>query len=93
MYGQSKPNKVIVLTPKNGGLPVNVEENQNVDKCQQKTKMSKSIGNVVRPESLRDDFGVDAVRYFLMREMSFGLDGESAIGWTSCVHLIAKTPP
>ena len=38
------------------------------------TKMSKSIGNVVRPESLRDDFGVDAVRYFLMREMSFGLD-------------------
>jgi methionyl-tRNA synthetase len=38
------------------------------------TKMSKSIGNVVRPESLRQDFGVDTVRYFLMREMSFGLD-------------------
>src|SRR5210317_132743 len=37
-------------------------------------KMSKSIGNVVRPETLRQDFGVDAVRYFLMREMSFGLD-------------------
>ncbi len=38
------------------------------------TKMSKSIGNVVRPETLRKDFGVDTVRYFLMREMSFGLD-------------------
>jgi len=37
-------------------------------------KMSKSIGNVVRPETLRADFGVDTVRYFLMREMSFGLD-------------------
>jgi len=37
-------------------------------------KMSKSIGNVVRPETLRHDFGVDTVRYFLMREMSFGLD-------------------
>ena len=38
------------------------------------TKMSKSIGNVVLPETLRQDFGVDTVRYFLMREMSFGLD-------------------
>ena len=38
------------------------------------TKMSKSIGNVVRPDTLRQDFGVDTVRYFLMREMSFGLD-------------------
>ncbi|MBW2467072.1 MAG: methionine--tRNA ligase [Deltaproteobacteria bacterium] len=37
-------------------------------------KMSKSIGNVVRPETLRQDYGVDTVRYFLMREMSFGLD-------------------
>lgn len=37
-------------------------------------KMSKSVGNVVRPETLQQDFGVDAVRYFLLREMSFGLD-------------------
>jgi methionyl-tRNA synthetase len=37
-------------------------------------KMSKSVGNVVRPEKLHQDFGVDTVRYFLMREMSFGLD-------------------
>jgi len=38
------------------------------------TKMSKSIGNVVRPADLVDEFGVDPVRYFILREMSFGLD-------------------
>ncbi|MEN8142570.1 MAG: methionine--tRNA ligase [Thermodesulfobacteriota bacterium] len=38
------------------------------------TKMSKSIGNVVRPEDMVKEHGVDAVRYFLLREMSFGLD-------------------
>jgi methionyl-tRNA synthetase len=38
------------------------------------TKMSKSIGNVVRPADLVAEYGVDAVRYFLLREMSFGLD-------------------
>ena len=36
--------------------------------------MSKSRGNVIEPNSLLDDFGVDAVRYFLMREMAFGQD-------------------
>ncbi len=38
------------------------------------TKMSKSIGNVVRPQDLAADYGADAVRYFMLREMSFGLD-------------------
>ncbi|WP_457573940.1 methionine--tRNA ligase [Desulfolithobacter sp.] len=38
------------------------------------TKMSKSIGNVVRPHELVDEYGVDTVRYFMLREMSFGLD-------------------
>ncbi|ODS42706.1 MAG: methionine--tRNA ligase [Candidatus Altiarchaeales archaeon IMC4] len=37
-------------------------------------KMSKSIGNVVRPADLVAAYGVDTVRYFLLREMSFGLD-------------------
>jgi len=38
-------------------------------------KMSKSLGNVVDPMELAETFGVDSLRYFLMREVSFGNDG------------------
>ncbi len=38
------------------------------------TKMSKSIGNVVRPRQLVEEYGIDTFRYFVLREMSFGLD-------------------
>ena len=38
-------------------------------------KMSKTLGNVVDPMALADAFGVDALRYFLLREISFGQDG------------------
>jgi len=38
-------------------------------------KMSKSKGNVVDPVVLCQRYGVDAIRYFLMREMPFGADG------------------
>ncbi len=38
-------------------------------------KMSKSTGNVVDPVSLVETFGVDQVRYFLLREVPFGQDG------------------
>ena len=38
------------------------------------TKMSKSLGNVVNPLDLIDQYGVDAVRFYLMREMVLGLD-------------------
>ncbi len=38
-------------------------------------KMSKSRGNVVDPVVLCEKYGVDAIRYFLMREMPFGADG------------------
>ena len=39
-------------------------------------KMSKSLGNVVKPLDLVDIYGLDAFRYFLIREMVFGLDSE-----------------
>ncbi|MDT5352657.1 MAG: methionyl-tRNA synthetase [Mycobacterium sp.] len=38
-------------------------------------KMSKSVGNIVDPVTLVDTFGLDQVRYFLLREVPFGQDG------------------
>jgi methionyl-tRNA synthetase len=38
-------------------------------------KMSKSVGNVIDPMALAERFGVDAVRYFFLREVPFGQDG------------------
>jgi methionyl-tRNA synthetase len=56
------------------GVPLyqhlNVHGYWNVDAA----KMSKSLGNVVRPLELAEVYGVEAFRYFVMREMSFGLD-------------------
>ncbi|MBI5236045.1 MAG: methionine--tRNA ligase [Deltaproteobacteria bacterium] len=42
-------------------------------------KMSKSKGNVVDPQAVVDRYGVDQFRYFLMREVPFGLDGDFSI--------------
>jgi methionyl-tRNA synthetase len=39
-------------------------------------KMSKSRGNVVDPNKMVDEFGADAFRYFLLREVPFGYDGD-----------------
>lgn len=41
-----------------------------------RTKMSKSLGNVVDPLAMKDIYGVDSLRYFLMREMVVGLDAD-----------------
>jgi methionyl-tRNA synthetase len=49
---------------------LNVHGYWNVDQ----SKMSKSLGNVVRPLDLKDKYGLDAFRYFLLRDMVFGLD-------------------
>jgi len=38
------------------------------------SKMSKSLGNVIRPLDMKDRFGMDGFRYFLLREMVFGMD-------------------
>ncbi|NMO00626.1 methionine--tRNA ligase [Gordonia sp. TBRC 11910] len=38
-------------------------------------KMSKSVGNVVDPQALIDEYGLDPVRYFFLREVSYGQDG------------------
>lgn len=39
-------------------------------------KMSKSIGNVIAPKDVTDAYGIDVLRYFLMREVPFGQDGD-----------------
>ena len=49
---------------------LNVHGYWNVDE----SKMSKSIGNVVDPLQLKNIYGLDAFRFFLMRDMNFGLD-------------------
>jgi len=43
-------------------------------------KMSKSLGNVVKPLELRDTYGMDSVRYFLLRGMAFGNDADFSEG-------------
>ncbi len=43
-------------------------------------KMSKSLGNVVDPNRLIDEFGVDPLRYFVLRQMPFGQDGDFGAG-------------
>lgn len=42
-------------------------------------KMSKSLGNVVDPNDIIEKYGVDQFRYFLLREVPFGLDGDFSI--------------
>jgi len=49
---------------------LNVHGYWNVDQ----SKMSKSIGNVVEPLELKNIYGLDAFRFFLIRDMAFGLD-------------------
>ena len=59
---------------KAAGIPIfkqlHVHGFWNIDR----TKMSKSIGNVVSPEKMAETYGADAFRFYLMRDMVFGLD-------------------
>lgn len=58
------------------GLPVPKRVAANGWWTAEGEKMSKSLGNVVDPVALVDQFGRDAVRFFLLREMPFGNDGD-----------------
>ncbi len=42
-------------------------------------KMSKSLGNVIDPNEIADSHGTDAFRYFVLREVPFGLDGDFSV--------------
>jgi len=59
---------------KAAGIPVykhlNVHGYWNVDQG----KMSKSLGNVIEPLQIKNKYGLDAFRFFIMRDMVFGLD-------------------
>lgn len=59
---------------KSAGLPVYKHLNVHGYWLSRETKMSKSLGNVVDPLTMSRQFGLDAFRYFLLREMHFGSD-------------------
>lgn len=52
---------------------------ESKDLAKEGVKMSKSIGNVVDPYLIVEQFGVDAYRYFLLREFPFGSDGKFSL--------------
>jgi methionyl-tRNA synthetase len=57
------------------GLPVPKRVTSNGWWVVEGEKMSKSLGNVIEPRQLVATYGLDQVRYFLMREKPFGADG------------------
>jgi methionyl-tRNA synthetase len=57
------------------GLPVPKRVTSNGWWVVDGEKMSKSLGNVIEPRALVQTFGLDQIRYFLMREKPFGADG------------------
>lgn len=44
------------------------------------TKISKSLGNTIDPVAISEKYGVDALRYFLFKEIPFGNDGDFSLG-------------
>jgi len=59
---------------KSAGIPLYHHLNVHGYWIVSESKMSKSRGNIVKPLDLKDKYGLDAFRYFLLREMVFGLD-------------------
>lgn len=51
------------------------------------TKMSKTLGNVIRPIEIEEKFGRDTLRFYLLREMSYGLDSTFTLeGYINCIN-------
>jgi methionyl-tRNA synthetase len=72
-----KPHAIFWPTMlKSAGLPIYQHLNVHGYWQMDEAKMSKTVGNVVDIFSLRKEFGTSALRYFLLREMTFGLDSE-----------------
>lgn len=70
-----KPHAVFWPTMlKAAGMPLYKHLNVHGYWLSRDTKMSKSLGNVIDPLALSERYGVDAFRYFLLREMHFGSD-------------------
>ena len=70
-----KPHGVFWPTMlKAAGIPLYRHLNVHGYWLTENRKMSKSLGNVVRPLELQERYGNDAFRYFLLRDMTFGLD-------------------
>jgi methionyl-tRNA synthetase len=70
-----KPHAVFWPTMlKAAGLPLYQHLNVHGYWLSSAAKMSKSLGNIVEPGKMRERFGLDAFRYFLLREMHFGAD-------------------
>jgi len=58
------------------GFLLMASPNADGDEAPELMKMSKSMGNVLDPFKIIDEFGADALRYYCMRDVSFGQDGE-----------------
>ncbi|MDL2260563.1 methionine--tRNA ligase, partial [Deltaproteobacteria bacterium OttesenSCG-928-K17] len=72
-----KPHAIFWPTMlKSAGLPIYKHLNVHGYWQMGQAKMGKSVGNVVDALGLADTYGVDAFRYFLARDMVFGLDSE-----------------
>ncbi len=70
-----KPHAIFWPTMlKAAGMPIYEHLNVHGYWLVRDTKMSKSLGNVIEPLDMANRFGLDAFRYFLLREMNFGSD-------------------
>ncbi len=56
------------------GLPIYKQLHVHGYWLRGESKMSKSLGNVIRPLDVRERYGIEAFRYFLLREMAYGQD-------------------